>query len=127
MSDLVEIRHQYTPGSAPTVLLPLLEVFEAYDIPTVTDDILLQFITTRIDAARSNTCVAKLRKVLVQFSRTKQKDIVPEALAYARAAGIELELNLSYSVTEEAPPKLRPPSYGLSEDLFWTYPTYDCY
>jgi hypothetical protein len=71
-----------------------LEVFEAYDVPDVTDIMLLEFIKARIDATKVNANVSKLKKVLVEFLRTRQTDIVPEALAYAQAAGINLELVL---------------------------------
>ncbi|KAF8800298.1 hypothetical protein BYT27DRAFT_7064379, partial [Phlegmacium glaucopus] len=96
MTALYKIKHQHFPDSAPTVLFPSLEVFEAYSISGVSDEMLLEFIIGRIDATRSNTAVSKLRKVLVDFTRTRQIDIVPEALAYARASGIELELDLTY-------------------------------
>ena len=90
------IRHQYSPDSAPTVLFPSLEIFEAYDISGVTDIVLLEFIKARIDATKSNAGVSELKKVLIKFPRTRQSDIVPEALTYAQAAGINLELDLTY-------------------------------
>ncbi|KAF8800305.1 hypothetical protein BYT27DRAFT_7200197 [Phlegmacium glaucopus] len=125
MTALYKIKHQHFPDSAPTVLFPALEVFEAYSISSVTDAILLEFIMARIDATRSNTAVSKLRKVLVHFTRTRQIDIVPEALAYARASGIELELDLRY-YTEKEMVEAWVPSFGLSdEDKSWTYPLYD--
>lgn len=117
-----EVRHQYLPDSEPIVLLPSLEVFEGYGIPSVTDVILLEFIKVRSDATRSNTGVSKLRKVLVQFVRTRERDIVPEALAYAHAAGIKLDLKLTYRYLGWSP------SYGLLNVLnnaSWTYPLYD--
>ncbi|KAF8800302.1 hypothetical protein BYT27DRAFT_7313919 [Phlegmacium glaucopus] len=125
MTALYKIKHQHFPDSAPTVLFPSLEVFEAYSISSVTDEILLEFIMARIDATRSKTAVSKLRKVLVHFRRTRQIDIVPEALAYARASGIELELDLRYYPEKEVA-KAWSPSFGLSdEDTSWTYPLYD--
>lgn len=65
--------------------LPSLEVFEVY------------------------TGISKLRKVVVHFSRTGERDIVPEALAYAQAAGIGIELELKYQ--EE----LSGSAFGLSK------------
>ena len=121
---LHEIRHQYSPDSAPTVLFPSLEIFEAYDISGVTDTMLLEFIKARIDATNSNAGVSKLKKVLVKFPRTRQRDIVPEALAYAQAARITFELDLTYYSKEFD--MTWSPSYGLSlDDVSWVYPLYD--
>ena len=125
MTTLHETRHQYSPDSAPTVLFPSLEIFEAYGISDVTDIMLLEFIKARIDATKSNAGVSKLRKVLVDFSGSRQTDIVPEALAYAQAAGIELELDLTYHIGRK-PGATWSPSFGLSpDDVSWIYPSYD--
>ena len=120
MTGLYEVRHQYLPDYEPIVLLPSLEVFEGDGIPSVTDVILLEFIKARIDATRSNTSASKLRKVLVQFVKTRESDIVPEASAYAHAhaAGIKLDLKLMYRHLGWSP------SYGLPDVLnnaSWTY------
>jgi hypothetical protein len=130
MTTLHEIKHQYSHDSAPTILFPSpsLEIFEAYDIsPAVTDIMLLEFIKARIDATKSNAGVSKLKKVVVEFSGTRQTDIVPEALAYAQAAGIKLELDLTYygirfpgNVLDDT----LSPSFGLSlrlDDVSWEY------
>ncbi|KAF8814506.1 hypothetical protein BYT27DRAFT_7206083 [Phlegmacium glaucopus] len=125
MTALYKIKHQHFPDSMPTVLFPSLEIFEAHCIPSVTDEVLLEFIMARIDATRSNTAVSKLRRVLIHFPRTRQIDIVPEALSYAQAAGIELELDLRYYTGNELL-NTWSPSYGLSAgDTSWTYPLYD--
>ena len=127
MTTLHEIRHQYSPNSAPTVLFPSLEIFEAYEVSGVTDIMLLEFIKGRIDAAtKSNAGVSKLKKVLVEFSGTRQIDIVPEALAYAEAAGITLKLDLTYHTTGKELDATWSPSFGLSpDDVSWVYPLYD--
>ena len=126
ITTLRESRHQYSPDSAPTVLFPSLEIFEAYGISGVTDMIFLDFIKARIDATKSNTGISKLKKVLVEFTRTKQKDIIPEALAYAQTAGINLELNLKYYAIEKELDMTLSPSFGLSsDDVSWEYPSYD--
>ena len=126
LTALRESRHQYSPNSAPTVLFPSLEIFEGYGISGVTDIIFLEFIKARIDATKSNAGVSKLKKVLVEFSRTKQTDIIPEALAYAQAAGINLELYLTYYATEKELDVTWSPSFGLSSnDVSWVYPLYD--
>ena len=85
----------------------------------------MEFIKARIDVTKSNA--SKLKKILVECSgsRRRQTDIVPasEALAYAQAAGIKLELDLTYHATaeksEEGPKGLDvswSPSFGLSSD-----------
>jgi hypothetical protein len=126
MTTLHEIKHQYSHDSAPTVLFPSLEIFEAYDIsPAVTDIMLLEFIKARIDATKSNAGVSKLKKVVVEFSGTRQTDIVPEALDYAQAAGIKLELDVAYygiRSPESVLDDTLSPSCGLSlDDVSWVY------
>jgi len=126
ITALHESRHQYSSDSAPTVLLPLLEIFEAYGISSATDIMFLEFIKARIDATKSNAGVSKLKKVLVEFSGTRQTDIIPEALVYAQAAGIDLELDLRYYTTERELDATWSPSFGLSrDDVSWVYPLYD--
>ena len=121
-----EFSHQYSPDSAPTPLFPSLEILEAYDISGVTDTTFLEFIKARVDATKSNAVVSKLKKVLVEFSRKRQTDIVPEALAYAQAAGIDLKLDLTYNFTRNSKlDRVWSPSYGLSNDVSWTYHMYD--
>ena len=127
MTTLHEIRHQYSPNSAPTVLFPSLEIFEVYDVSGVADIMLLEFIKGRIDAAtESNTAgVSKLKKVLVEFEGMRQTDIVPEALAYAEAAGITLKLDLTYHTTGKELNVTWSPSFGLSsDDVSWVHPLY---
>ena len=97
MSALHQIKHQYSPNSPPTVLFPSLEVFEVYHVhhtENPTDNLILKFIISRTNETRSNTGVSKLRKVLVHSWATggPQEDTVSETLAYAEAAGIELEI-----------------------------------
>ena len=103
MSTLYEIKYQYSPDSPPTTPFPSLEVFEAYHVEGATHRLILESIIAIIDATRSNTGVSKLRKVFVQFRRNRLTDIVPEALAYAQAAGIELKLELFGSYDMEKP------------------------
>ena len=126
ITTLRESRHQYSPDSAPTVLFPSLEIFEAYGISGVSDTIFLEFIKARIDATKSNTGVSKLKKILVEFSGSRQTDIIPEALSYAQAAGIDLELALTYYATGKELDVTWSPSFGLSsDDVSWVYPSYD--
>ena len=67
-----------------------------------------------------NNEVSKLKKVFVEFLRTRQTDIIPEALAYAQAAGMKLELYLMYipmvlKVKESS--TIWSPSFGLMGDV----------
>ena len=125
ITTLHESRHQCFPDSAPTVLFPSLEIFEAYGISGVTDIEFLEFIKARIDSTKSNAGISKL-KVLVEFSGRRQTDIIPEALAYAQEAGIKLELDLTYYSTEKELDTTWSPSFGLYEDdVSWVYPLYD--
>ena len=126
IKTLCKIKRQNSPNSVPTVLFPSLEVFEAYDVSGVlTDTMVMEFIMGRIDATGLNTGVSKLRKVLVEFMRTRQTDIVPEVSEYAQAAGIELELDLVYRTGKESDESWSP-SFGLSEDdVSWLHPLYD--
>jgi hypothetical protein len=121
---LYGVEHQYSPASTSTLFLPSLEVFEAFGIPSVTDEMLLKFITSRIDASKLDPRVSKLKKVLINFSRSRQMDIIPEALAYAQGAGIYLRLELTYS-TEQELDVCWSASYGLSQtdDRSWPYYT----
>ena len=122
ITTLHKSRHRYSPDSAPTVLFPSLEIFEAYGISGITDIVFLEFIKAIIDSTKSNVGISKL-KVLVEFSGRRQTDIIPEALAYAQAAGIKLELDLTYYTTEKELVETSP-SFGLSEDVSWVYPSY---
>ena len=122
---LITALQQYSPDLATTVLFPSLEIFEAYYMSGLTDIMLLEFIKARIDASKSNAGVSKLKKVLISFSRPRQTNIVPEALAYAHAAGIKLELELTY-ITEKMD-RIWSPSFGLfrvQDDVSWSYPLY---
>ena len=126
ITTLHKFRHQYSFDSAPTVLFPSLETFEAYGIFGVTDLAFLEFIKARIDATKSNAGVSKLKKVFVEFLGTRQTDIIPEALAYAQAAGIKLELDLTYHTPKKEVNSNAAwsPSYGLSpNDVSWEYPS----
>ena len=127
ITTLREFRIQYSPDSAPTVLFPSLEIFEAYyGTSGITDIMLLEFIKARIDASNSIAGVSKLKKVLVEFSGTRQTDILPEAIAYAQAAGIKLELDLTYYGKGKDLDVAWSPSFGLSlDDVSWVYPLYD--
>ncbi|KDR83125.1 hypothetical protein GALMADRAFT_238956 [Galerina marginata CBS 339.88] len=107
------------------ILLPKLEVFEAFLTGTVTDDTLLQFILSRLgDPAHKG--VTSLKTVKVAFERTRQKDICDEVHQRAEEVGLKIALDLFYSA--DIPPNntkytdVLSPWYGLSEDRSWHYP-----
>ena len=118
ITTLHAFRHQYSCDSAPTILFPSLEIFEVNDVSGTADIMLLEFIKARIDATKSNAGVSKLKKVSVDFSGTRETDIVPEALAYAQAAGIKLELELRYTGKElDATWSPFEPYFSLPDDI----------
>jgi hypothetical protein len=122
---LYEVEHQFSPASTSTLLLPSLEILEAYGIPSVTDEMLLQFIMARIDASNLDPVrVSKLKKVFVYFTRSRQIDIAPEALAYAQAAGIDLKLELIYFTGRKLNTDWSP-SFRLRNDISWPYLCFD--
>lgn len=129
------------PHSGPQkeILLPNLEVFEAYNLesrpnttdashlssqPTITDEIVKRFITGRLGNTATRRGVSSLKSVKLFFSRKKEVDIDKEVHQTAEQAGLEIELELRY--TEPQPySKYRDtfsPWYGLSEDDYsWRY------
>ena len=83
-TTLLKFIYQHSLDSSPSLIFPSLGIFEAYDISSITDEMPLEFIKSKIDATKSNNEVPKLKKILVEFSRTRQTDItIPKALDYA--------------------------------------------
>ncbi|KDR83106.1 hypothetical protein GALMADRAFT_238930 [Galerina marginata CBS 339.88] len=120
--DLLVI-DQKSDGTLPgkEVLLPKLELFEAFLAATVTDEILLRFILSRLSDPKNNQ-VSSLKTVKVTFERSMQKDIREEIYRHAEAVGVEITLDLFY-FTPLLPPSnskytdFLSPWYGLSEPL----------
>ncbi|KDR83118.1 hypothetical protein GALMADRAFT_88974 [Galerina marginata CBS 339.88] len=128
--DLLTVDEELDPSiSEKEILLPNLEVFEAYvPVSTFSDEILQRFILGRLgDPARKG--VASLKKVTINFDRPKFEslDISEEVYRRAKAAGVEIELDLRYITTEpRANSKyidIFSPWYGLTEesDRSWTF------
>ncbi|KDR83105.1 hypothetical protein GALMADRAFT_238928 [Galerina marginata CBS 339.88] len=124
------------PASAPRreVLLPKLEVFEAYtEMANVTDETLLQFILGRLGDPEGKG-VSSLKTVKIAFERTKQSDVSDEVHQRAKEVGVEILLDLTYY--DQHPPNtskyadILSPWYGLSDpaygaadgDRSWNYP-----
>ncbi|KIM41437.1 hypothetical protein M413DRAFT_27789 [Hebeloma cylindrosporum] len=86
------------PRSTPVksdIILPKLESLEAYGAHVISDRTLRTILTSRIDAAQCGL-TSPLRRVTVQSTRRKREDIIPEIVARARDAGMEMKLDLLY-------------------------------
>jgi len=77
------------------ILLPKLEVLEVDDIRQFKDEDILHLLTSRMDAARRGD-VSPLRRLKLQFTRRRQRDIREEASELAKSSGYELSLQLDY-------------------------------
>ncbi|KAF8153105.1 hypothetical protein B0H34DRAFT_722225 [Crassisporium funariophilum] len=76
-------------------LLPNLEVFEAFEVGHLTDEILIEFIVSRLDPTQKGC--ARLKRVHVQFQKKGQTDIASEVLRRIGAVGIsDFKLDVSY-------------------------------
>ncbi|KIM41494.1 hypothetical protein M413DRAFT_149619, partial [Hebeloma cylindrosporum] len=83
-------------GSSGVTPLPRLESLEAYQLSSLTDDDLLDLITSRINASlRGET--AALKFIKIDFLRRRQKDITEEVSRLAKEAGIEVKLDSTYT------------------------------
>jgi len=80
------------------VLLPNLVDFEAHFPASITDESVLQFVLSRLKP-NSSRGVAILRSVKINFTRRMQLDISPHIIQRAQEAGVVLDLNLSYNVS----------------------------
>ncbi|KDR80436.1 hypothetical protein GALMADRAFT_1199674 [Galerina marginata CBS 339.88] len=117
-----------TSGADKEVLLPNLEVFEAYLGTSFSDESLQQFILSRLgDPSRNG--VSALRAVKVIFNRRREMDITEEVYRHAKTLGLKIELDLCY-VKDPLPPvtakytDIFSPWYGLtSDDRSWNFAT----
>ncbi|KIM44045.1 hypothetical protein M413DRAFT_443105 [Hebeloma cylindrosporum] len=85
-----------SPAVEPDLILPKLEILEAYDIRSFGDEQLLRFIANRTGPSRKSG-VTQLKRVTVHFLRPRQLDITGEVQRLAQAAGVDLHLDLSYA------------------------------
>ncbi|KDR80437.1 hypothetical protein GALMADRAFT_277604 [Galerina marginata CBS 339.88] len=115
-----------TSGADKEVLLPNLEVFEAYLGTSFSDESLQQFILSRLgDPSRNG--VSALRAVKVIFNRRREMDITEEVYRHAKTLGLKFELDLRYY--KDPPPPADPkysyifsPWYGLTDaDRSWNF------
>ena len=110
-------------GSVAMTLLPRLEFLEAYLLSSLTDEDLLDVITTRINAFKRGETAA-LKVVKIHFQRYRQRDITEDVSRLAKEAGIEIKLDLEYP--PESPKLLDrlSTSYGLAPNRLGTCPRF---
>ena len=101
-------------------LIPKLEILEAYDISSLTDERLLRLIASRTGQSRKRG-VAQLKRVTVYFLRQRQLDITEEVLRLAQAAGVGIHLDLSYAAAGPKQLDRLSALYGLTHyDQTWS-------
>ena len=106
--------------SEAVALLPRLESLEAYNLSSLTDEDLLNVITSRIKAFRRGETAA-LNSIKISFRRQRQKDISEEVSILAKAAGIEVKLDLDYPPQGSRFFDPLSPSFGfISRDDIWS-------
>ncbi|KAF8961805.1 hypothetical protein BDZ97DRAFT_1827250 [Flammula alnicola] len=115
--NLLTIGKKSSLLSSGEILLPNLEVLEAHQISTFTDENLLEMISSRIDASTRGEA-SVLSYIKIQFDRPKQMDIMGELFGRAKAAGISMKLELQYSLTAKPGPASGrlSASFGLEDD-----------
>ena len=107
-------------GSSAVTLLPRLESLEAYHLSSLTDEDLLDLITSRLDAFRRDQ-TTPLKSVKIYFQRRIQKDITEEVSRLAKEAGVEVKLDLTYVPEGSRFFDRLSPSFGLtSNDCMWS-------
>ena len=102
-------------SSGAVTLLPRLEFLEAYNLSSLTDEDLLDMITSRINASQRGEAAA-LKSVKIYFQRQRQKDISEEVSRLAKEAGIEVKLDLDYPTEGSRFFDPLSPSFGFTSD-----------
>ncbi|KAF8974746.1 hypothetical protein BDZ97DRAFT_1775205 [Flammula alnicola] len=97
-------------------LLPNLEVFEASFTTNFSDEELLKFINGRLDLEALRSGIAALKCVRMAFNRPRERDITADVERYAKAAGIDFNLELAYLPEPSSATDPLSPSFGLTED-----------
>jgi len=107
-------------SSSAVLPLPRLESLEAYNLASLTDEGLLDFITSRINASKRGE-IAALKSVKIYFHRRRQKDITEEVSRRAKEAGFEFKLELTYAPEGSRFFDRFSPSFGMtSNDCMWS-------
>jgi len=86
--DVLAIVYSYN-----TMLLPNLEILEAYGV-TMADKKFLDLMIARFDPTRPS--IARLKKVTVRFHRMKQMDVSRQIEYHANLVGVDVDLELTY-------------------------------
>ncbi|KIM41317.1 hypothetical protein M413DRAFT_146379 [Hebeloma cylindrosporum] len=106
-------------GSGAVTLLPKLESLEAYHLSSLTDEDLLDVITSRIKASQQGE-VAALKSIKIHFQRQRQRDITEDVFRLTKEAGIEVKLDLTYPPEDSRFVDRFSPSFGFtSNDEPW--------
>ncbi|PPQ70717.1 hypothetical protein CVT24_000834 [Panaeolus cyanescens] len=111
------------------ILLPHLTSIKAWGVSAMTDQTLLDFITSRMEGECTKHGCAPLKHVLVSFNRVKQMDIVPR-VRKIEPDGEQLQLSLFY--TPDVPFYLKETSARLGLNAFgpdttWPFPEIAAY
>ncbi|KDR82009.1 hypothetical protein GALMADRAFT_240426 [Galerina marginata CBS 339.88] len=107
------------------VLMPHLEIFESAVGSDISDETVLQFIINRMDST-SPTGIAKLKRVRLALSRTKQTDISEAVTRYQESMKLdsgEVHLDITYLPVDSRRRRVDrlSPSCGVSlqDDKTW--------
>ena len=107
-------------GSSAVTPFPRLESLEAYHLARLTDEDLLDLITSRTNAFKRGE-IAALKSVKINFRRRRQKDITEEVSRLAKEAGVEVKLDLTYAPEGSRVFDHLSPSFGLTpNDCMWS-------
>ncbi|KIM41498.1 hypothetical protein M413DRAFT_445486 [Hebeloma cylindrosporum] len=110
-------------GSGAVTLLPRLEYLEAYHLSRLTDEALLDIITSRINGFKRGETAA-LKSLKLSFKRKRQKDITEDVSRLAKEAGIEVKLDLTYLMegckfVEHTPQPLLTSGFSPNNDMWY--------
>jgi len=107
-------------GTSAVTPFPRLESLEAYNLARLTDEDLLDLITSRTNAFKRAE-IAALKSLKINFRRRRQKDIKEEVSRLAKEAGIEVKLDLTYAPEGSRVFDHLSPSFGLTpNDCMWS-------
>ena len=101
-----------------TMLLPNLEILEAYGV-MMADKKFLDLMIARFDPTRPS--VARLKKVSIRFHRVKQMDVSRQIEYHAKLVGVDIDLDLSY--LQRNIQKGLSPAFGLRNQPMYLFST----
>ena len=112
--DLFDLKILSIGSSVVTPLVPRLEYLEAYHLSSLSDEDLLDLITSRINAFKHGVTTSCLKSVKIHFRRQRQMDITEEVSRLAKEAGVEVKLELAYASKLPRFLDRLSPSFGLA-------------